>query len=319
MTGTLWPWIGFNALILALLAIDLGVFHRKSHAVSVKEAAIWSVVWISLSLLFNAGIYFLRGAGPALEFFTGYLIEKSLSVDNIFIFVLIFSALKVPALYQHRVLFWGVIGALVMRGALILTGSALLENFHWVFYVFGAFLVFTGLRMAISREKEIAPEKNPALRLVRRLVPVTEDYVRDRFVVKQAGKLLVTPLLLTLVIVETTDLIFALDSIPAIFAVTQDPFIVYTSNVFAILGLRSLYFVFAGAMSQFHYLKFGLAVILVYVGVKMLVSDLFHVSEWISLLFIAVVLTLTVLASLLRTRRLNHAHQKEEEREKVGI
>lgn len=317
LAGNFWPWIAFNALILALLAIDLGIFHRKSHTVSVKEALIWSVVWISLSLLFNVGIYFWLGANPALEFFTGYLIEKSLSVDNIFIFVLIFSALQVPASYQHRILFWGVIGALVMRGALILSGSALLETFHWVFYVFGAFLVFTGLRMAISHDKEVKPEKNPVLRLVRRFIPVTDNYVGGHFFVRRAGKLLVTPMFLTLVIVETTDLIFALDSIPAIFAVTQDPFIVYTSNVFAILGLRSLYFVFAGAMSQFHYLKFGLAVILVYVGLKMLISDIFHLPEWVSLLFIAVVLLLTIVASLLYNRRQGRAQEKQ--REKVGV
>jgi tellurite resistance protein TerC len=300
---TLWLWIGFNALVVGLLVLDLGIFHRKSHAVSIKEAATWSIVWIGLALLFNACIYLLRGPDDALQFLTGYLIEKSLSVDNIFIFVLIFTSLSVPAAYQHRVLFWGVLGALIMRGLLILAGTALLETFDWIFYIFGAFLVITGVRMVMQKEKEVQPEKNPALRLVRRLVPVTETYEKERFFVSRAGKLMATPLLLTLVVIEVTDLIFAVDSIPAIFAVTRDPFLVYTSNVFAILGLRSLYFVFAGVVEKFYYLKAALAVILVSVGVKMLIANWYHVPSWLSLVVIVVVLGVALLASFIRARR----------------
>lgn len=312
MATTIWPWIGFTTLVLGLLALDLGVFHRKVHAVSVKEAAIWSAVWICLALLFNAGIYFLSGPELALQFLTGYLIEKSLSVDNIFIFVLIFTSFSVPQAYQHRVLFWGVIGALIMRAILILAGTTLLETFHWVFYVFGAFLIITGIRMAFQKEREIEPHKNPVVRLVRRLIPVTENYEQQHFFVRRSGQLLATPLLLTLVIIEATDLIFALDSIPAIFAITLDPFIVYTSNVFAILGLRSLYFVLAGAISKFHYLKIGLAIILVGVGIKMIIADWLHFPEWIPLLFIALVLAVAIAASLIRARKLAEKEQQPE-------
>lgn len=311
MTGMIWAWIGFNALVIVLLALDLGVFHRISHAVSVKEGVIWSCVWIALALLFNLGLYFVSGPEMGLQFLTGYLIEKSLSVDNIFIFVLIFSYFNVPAIYQHRILFWGILGALIMRGALILLGAALLSAFHWIFYLFGGFLVLTGIRMAFRKTEQIEPDKNPIVRLVRRMVPVTEDYEGKRFMVRRANRVMVTPLLLTLIIVEATDLVFALDSIPAIFAITQNPFIVYTSNVFAILGLRSLYFVFAGVMGKFHYLKAGLAVILVGVGVKMLVSDVVHIPVWVSLAFIAFVLTLSIIASLLRTRRLREQDTKK--------
>lgn len=300
---TLWLWIGFNALVVGLLVLDLGVFHRKVHTVSVKEAVIWSLVWIGLALLFNACIFVFSGPERALQFLSGYLIEKSLSVDNIFIFLLIFTALSVPAAYQHRVLFWGVLGALIMRGLLILAGTALLDTFHWIFYVFGAFLVVTGVRMALQGERKSQPEKNPALRLVRRLIPITETYEKERFFVRRAGKLAGTPLLLTLVVIEVTDLVFAVDSIPAIFAVTQDPFIVYTSNVFAILGLRSLYFVFAGVVEKFYYLKFALAIILVSVGLKMLVADFVHIPAWLSLLVIVLVLAVALLASFLRARK----------------
>jgi TerC family integral membrane protein len=300
---TLWLWIGFNALVIGLLVLDLGVFHRKARAVSVKEAAIWSLVWISLALLFNVFIYVFSGQDRAIQFLTGYLIEKSLSVDNIFIFVLIFTALSVPAAYQHRVLFWGVLGALIMRGLLILAGAVLLETFHWVFYIFGAFLVITGIRMAMQKKQEMQMEKNPVVRLVRRLVPVTENFEKERFFVRRAGQLMVTPLLLALVVIEVTDLVFAFDSIPAVFAVTEDPFIVYTSNVFALLGLRSLYFVFAGFIEKFYYLKIALAVILVSVGLKMLIADFYHVPAWLSLLVIAFVLAVALLASFIRARR----------------
>jgi tellurite resistance protein TerC len=317
----IWMWIGFNLFVLALLALDLGVFHRKAHAVSFKEAAIWSVVWISLALLFNGGIYlFWNTIAPgsrytngeaALAFFTGYLIEKSLSVDNIFVFVLIFSYFSVPPKYQHRILFWGILGALVMRGVLIGVGAALIEEFHWIIWVFGAFLIFTGVRMAFHKSEELHPEANPLVNAVKRIMPVTADYQGARFFVRDAGKLMATPLLLVLLIVESTDLVFAVDSIPAIFAVTQDPFIVFTSNVFAILGLRSLYFLLAGVIDKFHYLKLGLSVVLTFVGVKMLMPDVsalltgvaYQIPIGVSLGVIAAILGVAVVASLLRSRQ----------------
>src|SRR6266700_576672 len=302
-TEGIWPWIWFNLFVIAMLAIDLGVFNRKAHTVSLKEALTWSAVWIALSLAFNAGIYIFRGPDPAIQFFTGYLIEKSLSVDNIFVFVLIFSYFHVPTAYQHRVLFWGVLGALILRGALIDIGATLIEDFHWIIYIFGAFLVFTGIRMALQKNERVNPEKNPLLKFVRRVLPVTEDYEQSRFVVQRAGRLMVTPLLLVLIVIETTDLVFAVDSIPAIFAVTTDPFIVYTSNVLAILGLRSLYFVFANIIHKFYYLKPALAIILSYVGVKMLLADIFKIPTAVSLLIIVLVLAIAVVASLIRDRR----------------
>ena len=304
LSGNIWLWIGFNVFVLAMLALDLGVFHRKAHTVSITEASIWSIVWITLALTFNAGLYFFSGPEPALQFFTGYLIEKSLSVDNIFVFVLLFTYFAVPAAYQHRVLFWGILGALLMRGIMIVLGAILLDMFHWIIYLFGAFLIVTGVRMAFHQEAEVHPERNPLLKLVRLILPVTHDYEHDRFVVRRAGQVLVTPLLLVLLVVETTDVIFALDSIPAIFAVTQNPFLVYTSNVFAILGLRSLYFVFANAMGRFSYLKLGLAVVLSFVGVKMVLADIFHIPTALSLGVIAVVLTVAIVTSIMRARRL---------------
>jgi len=303
LSGNIWLWIGFNVFVLAMLALDLGVFHRKAHTVSITEASIWSIVWITLALTFNAGLYFFSGPEPALQFFTGYLIEKSLSVDNIFVFVLLFTYFAVPAAYQHRVLFWGILGALLMRGIMIVLGAVLLDKFHWIIYLFGAFLIVTGVRMAFHQEAEVHPERNPLLKLVRLILHVTHDYEHDHFVVRQAGQVLVTPLLLVLLAVETTDVIFALDSIPAIFAVTQNPFLVYTSNVFAILGLRSLYFVFANAMGRFSYLKLGLAVVLSFVGVKMVLADIFHIPTALSLGVIAVVLTVAIVASIMRVRR----------------
>ena len=304
LSGNIWLWIGFNVFVLAMLALDLGVFHRKAHIVSITEASIWSIVWITLALTFNAGLYFFSGPEPALQFFTGYLIEKSLSVDNIFVFVLLFTYFAVPAAYQHRVLFWGILGALLMRGIMIVLGAVLLDKFHWIIYLFGAFLIVTGVRMAFHQEAEVHPERNPLLKLVRLILHVTHDYEHDHFVVRQAGQVLVTPLLLVLLAVETTDVIFALDSIPAIFAVTQNPFLVYTSNVFAILGLRSLYFVFANAMGRFSYLKLGLAVVLSFVGVKMVLADIFHIPTALSLGVIAVVLTVAIVTSIMRARRL---------------
>jgi tellurite resistance protein TerC len=293
-----WLWAGFTAFILALLALDLGVFHRKAHVVSVREATLWSAAWILLALLFNAGLWWLRGPDPALQFLTGYLIEKSLSIDNIFVMALIFSYFAVPAIEQHRVLFWGILGALVLRAVFILAGSALLASFHWIIYLFGAFLIFTGIRMALHRGEEIHPEKNPVLRLVRRLMPVTPGYEGHHFFVRRAGRLLATPLFLVLAVVESTDLVFAVDSIPAIFAVTDDPFLVYTSNVFAILGLRSLYFVLAGVMSKFVYLKIGLSAVLVFVGTKMTLAEIYKIPSAVSLLVIAALLTISIVASL---------------------
>jgi tellurite resistance protein TerC len=310
--GQIWLWIGFNLFVLAMLALDLGVFHRKSHAVSTKEAITWSVVWISLSLVFNLVIYFLwdrmmpgssyTNGEAALAFLTGYLIEKSLSVDNIFVFILIFSFFAVPAAYQHRVLFWGILGALIMRGILIVVGAALLEQFHWIIYIFGAFLIFTGIRMSMQHDENVQPDKNPVVKFFRRFMPVTENFEEDKFFVRRAGKLFATPLFLILLIVESTDLIFAVDSIPAIFAVTQEPFIVYTSNVFAILGLRALYFLLANVMGKFQYLKYGLSAVLTFVGIKMVIVDLYHIPVGVSLIVIASILAIAVLASLWKSK-----------------
>lgn len=300
MATSIWFWIVFNVVVLGLLALDLGVFHRKAHAVSIKEAAIWSVIWISLSLLFNLGIYFYEGKEVAMQFLAGYLIEKSLSVDNIFVFIMLFTFFQVPAAYQHRILFWGILGALLMRGAMIAAGAFLIAQFHWVLYIFGAFLVYTGIRMALQKQDDhVDVESNRAVKLLRRFFPITDGYRGQKFFTVENGVRMATPLLVVLVIVETTDLIFALDSIPAIFAITQDPFIVYTSNVCAILGLRALFFLLAGVMQSFHYLKYGLSLVLVFVGVKMLIANLYHVSIGLSLGIIAGILTVSILASLL--------------------
>jgi tellurite resistance protein TerC len=301
----LWLWVGFNAFVLAMLTLDLGVFHRRAHEVSVKEAATWSAVWVALALGFNYGIYHFRGEQAGLEFLAGYLIEKALSVDNIFVFVLIFSYFRVPPKYQHRVLFWGILGALVMRGVMIGLGAYLIHHFEWVLYVFGAFLVWTGYRMARQDERAIEPEANPVIRLVRRLVPVTGIYhgpsffIREPAGIRGRARRLATPLFVVLVLVETTDLIFAVDSIPAVFAVTRDPFLVYSSNVFAILGLRALYFLLSGIIDKFRYLKFGLSVVLIFVGAKMLLADVYKVPTGLSLGIIALVIGASVVASLL--------------------
>jgi tellurite resistance protein TerC len=295
----MWLWIAFNAFVLAMLALDLGVFHRRAHAVRVAEAATWVGVWATLAVLFGLGVLHYRGPQAGLEFLTGYLVEQALSVDNIFVFVLIFSYFGVPAAYQHRVLFWGILGALVMRGTMIGAGAYLIHRFDWVTVVFGAFLVLTGIRMALQRETEIHPEANPLIRLIGRIVPVTAQYHGDRFFVRQGKVRAATPLFVVLVLLETTDLIFAVDSIPAVFGVTRDPFIVYTSNVFAILGLRSLYFLLAGVIGRFHYLKLGLSVVLAFVGVKMLLADLYPIPIALSLGVIAGVLAIAVAASLL--------------------
>lgn len=285
-----------------MLALDLGVFHRKAHAVSVREALAWSCVWIFLALLFGLGVYFVRGGEKALEFLTGYVIEWSLSVDNLFVFLVIFSYFAVPPIYQHRVLFWGILGALVMRAIFIAVGAALLSAFHWMIYVFGGFLVFTGITLLFAGDEKIEPEKNPAVRLLRRFMPITAEYHGQRFFVRINGRRWATPLLLVLVVVETTDVIFAVDSIPAIFAITLDPFIVYTSNVFAILGLRALFFLLAGIMEMFRYLKVGLAFVLCFVGVKMVIVDFYKIPIGISLGVVAGILALSILASLIRRR-----------------
>ena len=300
-----WLWVGFLVFVAAMLALDLGVFQRRAHAVSMKEAGIWSAVWISLALLFGAGLYIWRGSEPALQYLSGYLIEKALSVDNLFVFALIFTMFGVPAVYQHRVLFWGVLGALVMRAIFIAAGSALLSQFHWLMYVFGAFLIFTAAKLAFGGETEIHPEQNPLVRLARRFVPMTTHYEGEHFFIRKAGKRLATPLLLVLLVVESSDLMFAVDSIPAVLAVTQDTFLVYTSNVFAILGLRSLYFLLAGAIDRFYYLKIGLAAILSFVGLKMLLTDLVEVSTTASLAVIISLLVVAILASTVRSRRLS--------------
>lgn len=313
MGDSLWLWVGFNAFVLAMLAIDLGVFNRKAHTPSFKEAAGWTVVWVTLAAVFAGMLFFWQGTQKTLEFTTGYLIEYSLSVDNIFVFVLLFTYFKVPSQYQHRVLFWGILGALIMRGTMIVIGAALLERFEWIIWIFGAFLIFTGIRMAFQDEKEeVDAEGNPLVRLLGRFMPITDKYHGQKFTVREAGKLVATPLLVVLLIVESTDLIFAVDSIPAIFAVTRDPFIVYTSNVFAILGLRSLYFLLAGVVDKFYYLRYALAIILTFVGVKMLtpaVTGLFmdheyHIPIYLSLGVIIGTLGIAVIASWIRARRL---------------
>jgi tellurite resistance protein TerC len=302
MDSQLFLWVVFNVFVLGILALDLLVLHRKAHAVSLREAAVWSCVWVSMALLFGAGVYYFRGSEKALEFLTGYVIEWSLSVDNLFVFLVIFSYFAVPAIYQHRVLFWGILGALVLRAFFIATGTALLANFHWMIYVFGGFLIFTGIKLLCAGEEKIEPEKNPAVQLVRRFMKVTPEYEGQRFFVRRVGKLWATPLFLVLVVVETTDVIFAVDSIPAIFAITLDPFIVYTSNVFAILGLRALFFLLAGVMEMFHYLRVGLSFVLCFVGAKMLVADFYKIPIGLSLAVVAGILLLSIFASLLRQK-----------------
>lgn len=299
-----WVWIGFNVVVLLFLAVDLLVFHKEAHKVSVKEAGAWTVVWIVLALVFNVVLYFWRGQEAALQYLTGYLIEKSLSVDNLFVFAMIFSYFAVPQEYQHRVLFWGIVGALIMRGTMIAVGATLISHFHWVLYIFGAFLVYTGYKMlGKKKEGEIEPGKNPLVRYFRKVFPVTEGFEGQYLFVRRGGHLMATPLFLVLLVVETTDLVFALDSIPAIFAITQDPFIVYTSNVFAILGLRALYFLLANVIDTFKYLSYGLAVVLMFIGVKMLVADFFHVPVGLSLGVVLVVIAISIVASIVSGRR----------------
>jgi tellurite resistance protein TerC len=298
MSHQLLLWGIFNLFVVGMLTLDLGVFHRRAHEVRIREALVWSAFWIALSLLFNLGIYFWRDSETALEFLTGYLLEKSLSVDNIFVFLMIFTYFRVPYVHQHKVLFWGILGALIMRALFILVGITLIQQFHWVIYIMGGFLILTGIKMATQKDADIHPESNPVLRLVRRLVPVTENYEGGRFFVRRSGRLLATPLFIVVLVVETTDVVFAVDSIPAILAITLDPFIVYTSNVFAILGLRALYFALAGIMRLFHYLPYGLSFILVFVGIKMLLVDIYKIPIGIALGTVAGVLVISVIASI---------------------
>lgn len=294
-----WFWAGFIAFVLTMLALDLGVFHRKAHAVKPREAGIWVSVWVSLALLFAAGLWHFYGTKIALTFLTGYVIEESLSVDNLFVMVVIFSYFRVPAESQHRVLFYGILGALVMRGIFIGAGAFLIERFHWILYVFGAMLVITGVRMLFKQDEEFDGEKNPIVKLVRRRVPLTMDYHGNKFFVDIDGKSVATPLFLVLVLVEFTDLIFAVDSIPAIFVITTDPFIVFTSNIFAILGLRSMYFLLAAVVEKFYLLKYGLALILTFIGVKMLIESFYHIPIGVSLSVVLGTLTLSIAASML--------------------
>lgn len=286
-----------------MLAIDLGIFNRKSHEINYKEALLWSGIWISLAILFNIGVFNFAGHEKGMEFLTGYLLEKALSVDNIFVFVLLFSFFNVPNKYQHKVLYYGIVGALLMRGALIALGAALIVKFHWVILLFGAFLVFSGIKMALHKEEKIEPDKNPIVKFFKKMFPVTENYEKGKFFVKRKTGLLATPLFIVLIVVETTDLVFAFDSIPAILAITQDTFIVFTSNAFAILGLRSLYFALAGFMDKFKYLRTGLSIILVFIGIKMLIADFVFISVAFSLTIIVVVLTVSILTSVFIKRR----------------
>jgi len=301
MTDNIYFWLGFGAFVLFMLALDLGVFHRKSHTVSFREALTWTCVWVTLACCFGTWIWQTEGPKPGLEFFTGYLIELSLSADNVFVFALIFSYFAVPKEYQHKVLFWGVLSALVLRLVMIFAGVALINNFAWIIYVFGAFLVFTGIKMLVSKDAEMHPESNPVVKWFTRLVPVSKQWNGDKFTVRIEGRLMATPLMVVLVCVEISDVIFAVDSIPAIFAITRDPFIVFTSNVFAIMGLRSLYFVLAGAIEKFHLLKAGLGVVLTFVGVKMLLahSGVYKMPTGIALGTVFGVITLSIVASLI--------------------
>ena len=297
--GTLWLWIAFNLFVLVVLALDLGVLHRRPHTISLREAAVWSIIWVAVSLAFNLGLLHWYGRARALEFFTGYLIELSLSVDNLFVFILLFKYFAVDKRHQHRVLFWGILGLLVMRGAMIGLGVVLIRRFEWVLYLFGAFLIYAGLKMMLRKDEQVHPERNPVFRWARKFLPMTKEYVGQKMFVRSEGVWRATPLFLVLLVVETTDLAFALDSIPAIFGITRDPFIVYTSNVFAILGLRSLYFLLAGVLQYFRYLDEGLSVVLMFIGAKMLAEYWFHIPTHISLAVVGVVLSIAVIASVI--------------------
>lgn len=296
-------WIIFNVFVLLMLGLDLFVFHRNAHEVKIKEALLTSLFWIVLALSFNVVIYFWQGEQPAIEFLTGYLIEKSLSVDNLFVFILIFNYFKVPLKYQHNLLFWGVLGALVLRAIFILVGVALIAKFHFLIYIMGAFLVYTGIKMAFTQDNDVDPAQNPLVKFASRHLRVTKDAAGGKFFVKQDGKLYATQLFLVLIMIESTDVVFAADSIPAILAISKDPFIVYTSNVFALLGLRALYFALAGIMQLFHYLHYGLSLILAFIGVKLLLSDIYHIDMRYALIAVGGILAISIIASLLFPKR----------------
>lgn len=296
-------WIAFSAVIFTMLALDLGVFHRKDSVIGVREAVFWSAVWIALAMFFMCGIFFFIGKDEALLFFTGYIVEKSLSVDNLFVFIFIFSFFSVPKKYEHKILFWGIIGALIMRALLIAVGISLIERFQWITYLLGLFLIFTGVKSALGGEERFEPDKNPIIRFVRRIVPVTGDYESGHFFLRSAGKFAATPLLVVLIAIEITDVVFALDSIPAILAITQDPFLVYSSNLFAILGLRALFFALAGVMGMFEYLKYGVSLVLVVVGVKMLAQRVLHLPPHLFLIMIVVILAGSVILSVVKVRK----------------
>jgi tellurite resistance protein TerC len=293
----------FVGAVLAVLGLDLVLFHRKAHAISFREALLWTVFWVGLAMAFNVWLYFEYGSKPALEFLAGYVIEQALSVDNLFVFLVIFDYFAVPAAYQHRVLFWGILGAVILRGVFIALGTALVASFHWVFYIFAIFLIYTGIRILRVEDSDMKPEDNPIVKFFRRFVPMTSEYHGQKFLVREGGKLLATPLLLVVAVVEATDVVFAVDSIPAIFAVTTDPFLVFTSNIFAILGLRSLFFLIANLMDRFHYLKYGLGLVLSFVGVKMLVKDWYPIPIGVSLLVIGSLLASSVLLSWIRPKK----------------
>ncbi|MCC9167144.1 TerC family protein [Pontibacter harenae] len=298
-------WIIFNAFVLFLLGLDLFVFHKKEHEVKIKEALLWSLFWVVLSLCFNAFIYYWQGPAPALEFLTAYLIEKSLSVDNLFVFILIFNFFKVPLKFQHKILFWGILGALVLRALFIILGVALISKFHFIIYILGAFLIFTGVKMAFSKDEEVHPENNPLVNWVSKHMRITKTATDGKFFERHGGKLFATPHFLVLIMVESTDVVFAADSIPAILAISKDPFIVYTSNVFALLGLRALYFALAGIMQLFHYLHYGLSLILVFIGAKLVLSDLIEIDMRYALLVVGFILTVSIVLSLLFPKKDN--------------
>lgn len=295
---TLW-WIIFGVFIFAMLALDLGVFNRQAHVIKMKEAVLWTSFWITLALSFGVGIYYFYGHSKAMEFFAGYLIEYSLSIDNLFVFLLIFRFFNVPPAYEHKALFWGILLALITRAVFIFAGVALITKFHWIMYVFGAFLIYTGIKLALNKHTEVHPEKNVAIKILRYVIPVTKEFQEARFFIIKNGKRFATPMLAVLLALETTDILFAVDSIPAVLAISKDPFIVYTSNVFAILGLRSLFFAISGLMTLFHLLHFGLAAILSFVGVKMLIENIYHVPVGISLAVICCILVLSIITSIL--------------------
>ncbi len=303
-------WIGFLSFVLLMLALDLGVFHKKAHVVSFKEAAVWSCIWVALSLIFAGIIFATAGAEAGINFTTGYLIEKSLSVDNIFVFIVIFGSLGIPAGLQHRVLFWGILTALVLRAIMIFAGVEALQRFHWLIYVFGGFLVFTGIKLFLQRNKEESPEDSAMMRWIKKLIPTTKNFDEQKFFTVENGKRIATPLFLALILIEASDVVFAVDSIPAIFAVTTDPFLIFTSNIFAILGLRSLFFLLAGMVDKFRYLKIGLALVLIFVGVKMIIMEWYKIPALVSLGIILGILTTSIVTSL-RAAKIEEEAKKE--------